>query len=60
MWEEPCISGEKGSGTVFFSGCPLRCVYCQNREIARGEAGKEITPERLAEIFLELEEEKAQ
>lgn len=59
MWEEPCISGEKGSGTVFFSGCPLRCVYCQNREIARGEAGKEITPERLAEIFLELEEKGA-
>lgn len=59
MWEEPCISGEKGSGAVFFGGCPLRCVYCQNREIARGGAGKEITCERLSEIFLELEEKGA-
>ncbi|MBR5071515.1 MAG: hypothetical protein IKX27_06420, partial [Oscillospiraceae bacterium] len=38
FWEEPCISGERGSGTVFFSGCQLRCVFCQNREISRGEA----------------------
>ena len=53
MWEEPCISGENGSGTVFFSGCSLRCVYCQNREIALGRVGAEITAERLAEIFLE-------
>lgn len=59
MWEEPCISGTQGSGTVFFSGCPLRCVYCQNRDIARAEAGKDITPERLAEIFLELQEKGA-
>lgn len=59
MWEEPCISGTKGSGTVFFSGCPLRCVYCQNRDIAGAEAGKEITPERLSEIFLELQEKGA-
>ena len=59
MWEEPCISGKQGSGTVFFSGCPLRCVYCQNRDIARAEAGKDITPERLAEIFLELQEKGA-
>lgn len=59
MWEEPCISGEEGSGTVFFSGCPLRCVYCQNYEIARAERGSEITVERLSEIFLELQEKGA-
>lgn len=59
MWEEPCISGEEGSGTVFFTGCTLRCVYCQNHEIAGGEVGKEITVERLSEIFLELQEKKA-
>lgn len=53
-WEEPCISGESGSGAVFFSGCTMRCVFCQNKEISRGEAGKEITIERLAEIYLEL------
>lgn len=55
FWEEPCISGEKGSGAVFFSGCCLHCVFCQNEEIAQGKAGKEVPPERLAEIFLELE-----
>lgn len=54
MWEEPCISGEKGSGTVFFSGCSLRCVYCQNYPISIGGYGKEITVQRLREIFLEL------
>lgn len=54
MWEEPCISGECGSGTVFFSGCSLRCIYCQNYEIAHAETGKRITVERLSEIFLEL------
>lgn len=59
IWEEPCISGEIGSGTVFFSGCPLRCVYCQNHEIARAERGTEVTVERLAEIFLELQGQKA-
>lgn len=53
-WEEPCISGESGSGTVFFSGCTMRCVFCQNKEISRSEVGKEITIERLAEIYLEL------
>ena len=53
MWEEPCISGESGSGTVFFTGCNLGCVYCQNREIADGHIGFEITAERLAKIFLE-------
>ncbi len=59
FWEEPCISGEEGSGTVFFSGCNLRCVYCQNVEIAAGVRGKEISVERLAEIFLELQEKGA-
>ena len=59
FWEEPCISGTKGSGTVFFSGCNLGCVYCQNRAISRGQAGREITPERLTEIFFELEAEGA-
>lgn len=53
-WEEPCISGESGSGTVFFSGCTMRCVFCQNKEISRSEVGKEITIGRLAEIYLEL------
>lgn len=51
--EEPCISGEAGSGTVFFSGCNMACVFCQNQQISRGENGKKITVERLAEIFLE-------
>lgn len=59
FWEEGCISGEKGSGTVFFAGCNLRCVFCQNREISRGKAGREVTMERLAEIFLELQEKGA-
>ncbi len=59
MWEEPCISGEEGSGTVFFSGCSMGCVYCQNTNIANGVAGKEIGVERLSEIFLELQEKRA-
>lgn len=59
MWEEPCLSGEEGSGTVFFSGCALSCVYCQNRNISKGLAGKIITTERLADIFLELQEKGA-
>lgn len=59
MWEEPCISGEEGSGTVFFTGCPLKCVYCQNRKIALGQLGKSITVERLVEIFFELKEQGA-
>lgn len=53
-WEEPCISGEKGSGAVFFSGCSLHCVFCQNRGISDGKAGKIISKERLRDIFLEL------
>ena len=59
MWEEPCISGTRGSGTVFFTGCPLKCVYCQNRNIAIGTTGKRISVERLSEIFLELQEKGA-
>ncbi len=55
FWEEPPISGNAGSGTVFFSHCPLRCIYCQNHEIAVGRAGRAITADRLAEIFLELQ-----
>ena len=63
MWEEPCISGREGSGTVFFVGCPLGCVFCQNRDIAAGsvksDAGKKISISRLADIFNELQEAKA-
>lgn len=54
--EEPCISGERGSGTVFFSGCNLGCVFCQNREISRGGIGKPVSRERLRDIFLELQD----
>ncbi len=59
MWEEPCISGEEGSGTVFFSGCCLRCIYCQNREIAIGDSGKTVDDRRLEEIFFELQSQGA-
>lgn len=59
MWEEPCISGEHGSGTVFFSGCPLGCVFCQNSNIANAKVGKKISIERLSEIFLEQQERGA-
>ena len=59
MWEEPPVSGESGSGTIFFSGCPLKCVYCQNHEISTGNFGLKITPERLVEIMLELQDEGA-
>lgn len=55
MWEEPCISGTRGSGTVFFGGCSLGCVYCQNHNISKGTAGKVISTERLTEIFTELQ-----
>ena len=54
--EEPCISGTKGSGTVFFSGCTLRCRFCQNYEISNEDGGRTITPERLAECYKELED----
>lgn len=59
MWEEPCLSGTAGSGTVFFTGCTLGCVYCQNHQIADGTVGKDISISRLAEIFLELQEQKS-
>ena len=59
MWEEPCISGEEGSGAVFFSGCSMGCIFCQNAEISAGRVGKTISVERLAEIFLELQEQRA-
>ncbi len=60
MWEEPCISGENGSGTIFFSGCPLRCVFCQNKQIALGEKGEAITTDELCDAFLLLQEKKAE
>lgn len=53
-WEEPCTSGKRGSGAVFFSGCSLHCVFCQNREISDGKEGKVISKERLSDIFMEL------
>lgn len=59
MWEETCISGKEGSGTIFFSGCNLKCVYCQNHEISAGGKGVKITTKRLAELMLELEDKKA-
>ena len=58
-WEEPCISGKKGSGAVFFSGCSLHCVFCQNREISDGKEGKVISKERLSDIFMELADKGA-
>ena len=54
LWEEPCISGTRGSGTVFFTGCVLDCVFCQNRSISHERFGKAVTPQRLREIFEEL------
>ncbi len=60
FWEEPCISGKGGSGTVFFSGCNLGCVYCQNYNISHNGFGKDISVERLAEIFKELEDKGAE
>lgn len=59
FWEEPPISGEAGSGTVFFSGCPLKCVYCQNHEISTGNFGIDVSPKRLAQIMLELQDQGA-
>lgn len=59
FWEEPCVSGENGSGTVFFSNCNLKCVFCQNHCISQENLGIEISIERLSEIFLELEENGA-
>ena len=59
MWEEPCISGTRGSGAVFFSGCSLKCIFCQNEAISHGGEGEYVTPERLSEIFRELEAQGA-
>lgn len=59
FWEEPCISGLNGSGAVFFSGCPLRCVYCQNASIALGTVGREISPAELVDSMFRLKEEGA-
>ena len=58
-WEEPCISGKNGSGAVFFSGCVLRCSFCQNYSISAEGEGKEISTQRLAEIFMDLKEQGA-
>ncbi len=58
-WEEPCISGEHGSGTVFFSGCNLKCIFCQNRKIALGDCGTNVSEDELAEIFLKLQKQGA-
>ncbi len=59
FWEEPCISGKEGSGTVFFSGCNLRCVYCQNYKISKEYQGEIISIEQLKDIFIKLQEEGA-
>ena len=59
MWEEPCISGTRGSGTVFFSGCNLKCIYCQNYRISHENFGKELTVEQLASVFLSLQQKGA-
>ncbi|MDO4326065.1 MAG: radical SAM protein [bacterium] len=59
MWEEPCISGTRGSGTVFFSGCTLRCCFCQNSRISREHFGVPVTPRQLADIFLNLQAQGA-
>ena len=60
FWEEPCISGEKGSGTVFFAGCSLHCIYCQNAEISGGMTGKPMDREALSDTFLRLQAEGAE
>jgi len=57
LWEEPCLVGQGGSGTVFFSGCPLRCVFCQNQSISREGVGYAVTVEKLSDIFLSLGEQ---
>lgn len=59
FWEEPCLSGKNGSGTVFFCGCNLKCVFCQNREISRFDAGKEVSISELSDIFISLQNENA-
>lgn len=59
FWEEPCLSGERGSGTIFFSGCNLGCIYCQNQAISREDCGTAVSPETLADIFVDLERQGA-
>ncbi|MBE5920815.1 MAG: radical SAM protein [Pseudobutyrivibrio ruminis] len=59
FWEEPCISGNNGSGAVFFSGCSLHCVFCQNEEISHGKVGQEITIEELAGLYIDLQNQGA-
>ena len=59
MWEEPCISGERGSGAIFFSGCTLRCVFCQNHDIASAKVGKELSVDELSDVMLRLQDNKA-
>ena len=59
QWEEPCITGEHGSGTVFFTGCNLKCIFCQNHNIADNSVGKMFSVEELAQAFLRLQEKKA-
>lgn len=59
-FEEPCISFQKGSGTIFFTGCNLKCVFCQNYELSRAQRGKDITPKELSDIFKELEDNQAE
>lgn len=59
FWEEPCISGTKGSGAVFFSGCSLHCVFCQNEKISHGQVGKEVTVDKLADIYMDLQKQGA-
>ena len=58
QWEEPCITGKYGSGTVFFSGCSLKCVFCQNHNIADSSVGQAFTVEEVAEAFLRLQKKK--
>ena len=59
-WEEPCISGSKGSGTVFFTGCSLQCVFCQNEQISvRREVGRSLTPQELSDVFFHLVDQGA-
>ena len=59
LWEEPPITGEHGSGAIFFSNCPLKCIYCQNRQISREGKGREVTPAELADMMLGLQSRKA-
>lgn len=59
MWEEECVSGAEGSGTIFFSGCNMRCVFCQNREISRGSVGRKVTQTELADMMLDLQDKRA-